>query len=332
EAQQLVEVPTATPTPTQESEAQTVVEVPGPVVALLLSATADSVTVNWQPPADGGAPNIYIVHLNPEGGGKGSTKRPKAKKLSVTFRNLESGKTYKVWVRAQNEAGKGQRVHASITLPSPQLEVQAQELRPTPTPTPTPTSQAQELTVPALTVQAAAGAVDLRWEAVTGAVRYELMVWWDGVTDWQPLGGDNLTGTSYTHTDVTAGTKYYYTISSVNAAGETSDWLQEPYPSATVPASGTSLSVPALAAQAAAGAVDLRWEAVAGAVRYELMVWWDGVTDWQPLGGDNLTGTSYTHTDVTAGTTYYYSIRAVNAAGETSDWLLEPYPSATVPD
>jgi len=63
-------------------------------------------------------------------------------------------------------------------------------------------------------------------------------------------------------------------------------------------------------------------------VRYELMVWWDAGTGWQPLGGANLTGTSYTHTGVTAGTKYYYTIRAVNAAGETSGWLLQ-YASAT---
>ena len=227
---------TATPTPTQEPETQPALEIPGPVDGVLLSATADSVTVNWQPSASGGAPNRYIVHLTPQDGGKGRTKNPKAKKTSVTFVNLESGKTYKVWVRAQNASGKGERVHASITLPSPQQETQPQEQQPAPTPTPTPTStpQAQELTAPALTAQAATGAVALRWEAVAGAVRYELMVWWDGIADWQQIGGDNLTGTSYTHTGLAAGTTYYYTISAVNAAGETSDWLQ-PYPSATVP-------------------------------------------------------------------------------------------------
>ena len=342
--------PTATPTPTQEPETNTVADLPGPVAGVLLSATADSVTVSWQPPASGGAPNRYIVHLKPEDGGKGKTKNPKANKLSVTFRNLEGGKTYKVWVRAQNEAGKGERVHASTALPSQQQEVQqlqerksesaqaaqvAQALPQTPTPTPTPMPQAQELTapaltVPALTVQAAAGAVELRWEAVAGAVRYELRVWWDGLPAWRELGGTD--GTSYTHSELTAGRKYYYTIRAVNAAGKKSDWLQEPYPSATVPASGTSLSVPALTAQATAGAVELRWAAVAGAVRYELQVWWKGLADWQPLGGDNLTGTSYTHTDLAAGTTYYYTISAINADGKKSDWLQEPYPSATVTD
>ena len=91
------------------------------VVTNLSVALADSgagnVTVSWDAPEDGGAPDGYIVHIKPEDGGKGKTKTPKAKKTSVTFENLEAGQTYQVWVRAENEAGKGERVHATITLP-----------------------------------------------------------------------------------------------------------------------------------------------------------------------------------------------------------------------
>ena len=92
---------------------------PGVVTALALTATADGVTVSWQPPAGGDAPQRYIVHLRPEGGKKGSgkTKNPKAKKTQVTFKKLKPGVTYNVWVRAQNHAGKGERVNATITLP-----------------------------------------------------------------------------------------------------------------------------------------------------------------------------------------------------------------------
>ena len=194
--------------------------------------------------------------------------------------------------------------------------------------------QSSILSAPVLTAQASEGAVELSWEAVQDAARYELLNWWDAETGWQPLGGDNLTGTSFTHTTVTAGTTYHYSIRTVNTAGQTSDWLK-PYPSATVPAaetpgSGTPPAAPELTAQASEGAVELSWQAVQDAARYELLNWWDVETGWQPLGGDNLTGTSYTHTTVTAGTTYHYSIRTVNTAGQTSDWL-KPFPSATVP-
>ena len=92
-------------------------EIPGPVIDLQLSATSDSVTVSWSAPETGGTPDGYIVHISPEDGGKGKTRTPKAKKTQVAFKNLEVGRTYQVWVRAQNEAGKGKRVHATITLP-----------------------------------------------------------------------------------------------------------------------------------------------------------------------------------------------------------------------
>ncbi len=102
------------------AQQQQAVDLPGPVVSLELTASADnSVTVRWSAPESGGAPDGYIVHLRPENGkqGSGKTKRPKAKKTQVKFNNLQPGQTYEVWARAQNEAGKGERVHASITLP-----------------------------------------------------------------------------------------------------------------------------------------------------------------------------------------------------------------------
>ncbi|GEM_PF-2823872 len=214
-------------------------------------------------------------------------------------------------------------------------------LTPTPEPTATPTATASALNAPGLTVEAKVRGVVLSWEAAAGAVRYELMTWWDGADSWQPLGGDDLTGTTYTHTEVAAGTKYYYSIRAVNAAGKTSRWLSD-YPSAvaigakaarkaeptpTATATAPALSAPGMTAKATERGVALNWKAVAGAVRYEVMTWWDGARSWQSIGGDDLTGTTYTHTDVAAGTKYYYTIRAVNAAKETSGWLQD-FPTA----
>ncbi|MXX26558.1 MAG: hypothetical protein F4Z82_14075 [Caldilineaceae bacterium SB0668_bin_21] len=52
----------------------------------------------------------------------------------------------------------------------------APELTATPTP-------ASALPVTQLTAQAGANAVELSWTEVSGAVRYELMMWWDAGID-----------------------------------------------------------------------------------------------------------------------------------------------------
>ncbi|WP_419854390.1 fibronectin type III domain-containing protein [Candidatus Poriferisodalis sp.] len=100
----------------QRQPEQPVPQRPGPVASLQLSSTANTVTVTWRAPISGDAPDRYIVHLRPADGGKGDTRRPKAAKQKVIFRNLASGTAYNIWVRAKNEGGKGERVHAAITV------------------------------------------------------------------------------------------------------------------------------------------------------------------------------------------------------------------------
>ena len=58
----------------------------------------------------------------------------------------------------------------------------------------------------------------------------------------------------------------------------------------------STLSTPELSAQAAEGAIELSWTAVTGAARYELWTWWNAETGWQQIGGDDLTGTTFSHT------------------------------------
>ena len=201
-------------------------------------------------------------------------------------------------------------------------------------PTPTPSPTIAVLSAPVLTAQAAEDGVELSWTTVHGATRYELLVW-DSGNDWRQIGGDGLTGTTYTHSDLVAGTTYFYTILAVNADGETSAWSDyvstatatatpTHTPTATATATHTpaattgqpsdssaaaaadptptasptvaALAAPVLTAQAAEDGVELSWTTVHGATRYELFVW-DSVNDWRQIGGDGLTGSTYTHTD-----------------------------------
>ena len=185
------------------------------------------------------------------------------------------------------------------------------------TASPTATPSVMTLSKPVLTAEAGEGAVKLIWTAVTGAQRFVLMVW---TSAWQQIGGDNLTGTNFSHTGLTVGTTYFYAVLAVNAAGQNSPWshyLTVAVPAA--PASESDLSVPMLIAAPEQSRVLLNWSSVPDAARYELWVW-DSVKPWRQIGGDTLTGTTYTHTGVTAGTTYYYAIHTVNANGKTSAW------------
>ena len=195
--------------------------------------------------------------------------------------------------------------------------------------------QTSTLSAPVLSAQAEEGKIELSWTAVTDAARYELWTW-NSADGWQQLDDDSLTGTTYRHADLTVGTTYYYWVRAVSESEETSEWSERQSATVIAPSStamttptatptstptltASTLSVPDLTAQAGVGGVDLSWEAVTGAARYEL--WrWTSVDLWQQLDDGTLTGTSYSHTDVAEGTTYFYAIRAVNTDGETSEW------------
>ena len=189
-------------------------------------------------------------------------------------------------------------------------------------------TESSALDAPSLTAASSGpNAVELDWNSVSGAVRYELWAWQDIATGWQRLDDGALTGTSDTHSGLKPGATYHYAVRAVDAndaAGALSA-----YATATVPQSQSSIAAPALTAEAGTGQVTLTWQAVTGAVRYELWVWWDSATGWQRLDSGNLTGISYVHDGLAAGTTYHYAMRAVDANGVTS--ALSEYASATVP-
>ncbi len=100
--------------PPQQREPQQQQAQLGTIRNLSVSATADTITVSWDPPSEGTVTK-YIAHITPQNGDKGKTKRPNADKTSVTFKNLKSGVEYKVWVRALNDIQKGERTHHRVT-------------------------------------------------------------------------------------------------------------------------------------------------------------------------------------------------------------------------
>ena len=73
-------------------------------------------------------------------------------------------------------------------------------------------------------VSTSATAVELSWTLVSDAVSYELLMWYDGLADWQRVVDGSLTGTSYSHQGVTAGRKYFYIVAGVDSDGRRGPW------------------------------------------------------------------------------------------------------------
>ena len=182
------------------------------------------------------------------------------------------------------------------------------------------------LKAPELTAEGRDDAIELTWSAVPGAARYELWAWWDSDIDWFQLDDGELTDTTYVHSDLLAGTTYYYLVRAVSESGETGAWSERV--SATYLAPPSKLAPPILSAVAAEGVVELSWTPVSGAASYELWTWtsWEG---WQRLDDGTLSATSYSHAGLSSGRTYFYGIRSIGESGETGEWAQRV--SATVP-
>ena len=146
--------------------------------------------------------------------------------------------------------------------------------------------------------------ITLNWSAVSGAVGYAIYRATSSSGPYTYL--QTVTETTYTDYGLTSGTAYYYEIAAVNAAGVST------YATLTVialPAAPASLSAVPGDTQ-----VTLSWTAVSGATGYYLF---SGTVSnsLTTLVAANYTGTSYTNTGLTDGTTYYYVVAATNAGG-----------------
>ena len=339
ETSETLEIPALTATSTGTNTVELSWTAVTGAVRYELLAWQDSVT-GWQRLDDGSLTSTSYTH----GGLTADTT------YWYAVRAVNAGGATSAWSEYANATVAATQSQSSTPTPTASTQIAA-----TLTPTSTPDSTTFAHAKPVLSAVAAAGAVELSWTAVTGAVRYELLAWQDSVTGWQRLDDGSLTSTSYTHGGgLTADTTYWYAVRAVDAGGATSAWSE--YANATVAATQSQSSTPTptastqiaatltptstpdsttfahakpvLSAVAAAGAVELSWTAVTGAVRYELLAWQDSVTGWQRLDDGSLTSTSYTHGGLTADTTYWYAVRAVDAGGATSAW--SEYANATV--
>ncbi len=172
-------------------------------------------------------------------------------------------------------------------------------------------------TLPAPTVTGgndAQGRPTLKWNAVTGAAKYE--VYRARSKDGDYIKYSTVTGTSYTNISyIENGNTYYYKVRALDASGTAGAWssivsvtYKQTLPAPTVTGGNDSQGRPTLT-----------WKAVTGAAKYE-------VYRARSLNGDyikysTVTGTSYTNTSyIENGNTYYYKVRALKSDGTAGAW------------
>ncbi len=174
-------------------------------------------------------------------------------------------------------------------------------------------SEVSAITIPPVPASLAATAgnaqVSLTWSASTGAASYTL---YRGTTS----GGETqlasgVTTASYTDTGVTNGTAYYYKVAAVDASGASGLSGEVSATPAVPPATPTGLTATGGSAQ-----VSLSWGASTGATSYN--VYRGASAGSETLLQSGITSTSYTNTGLSAGTTYFYKVAAVNSGGTST--------------
>ena len=158
------------------------------------------------------------------------------------------------------------------------------------------------------------GRPTLKWNAVSGAAKYE-------VYRARSLNGDyikysTVTGTSYTNTSyIENGNTYYYKVRALDANGTAGAWS-----SIVAVTYKQTLSAPAVTGgNDAQGRPTLTWNAVTGAAKYE--VYRARSKDGDYIKYSTVTGTSYTNTSyIENGNTYYYKVRALKSDGTAGAW------------
>jgi fibronectin type 3 domain-containing protein len=162
-----------------------------------------------------------------------------------------------------------------------------------------------------LMASAANAQVNLTWSGSTGASAYY-------VKRSTTTGGPYTqiatpTATSYADNTVTNSTKYYYVVSAYNTYGQSANSAEV----SAIPIAPPPPTPASLVATGANAQVNLSWNASAGATSYHVK---RGTSSGGPYTQISApTTNSFTDTGLTNGTTYYYVVSALNAAGESAN-------------
>lgn len=266
------------------------------------NVTATSLTLAWTAPAN--VTGYQITRQGPTGGaqvvatlGSGAT--------SFADSGLAAGTAYQYVVTASNAGGIGGG-STLVTATAP-------------------------LAPSGLVASASQNQITLNWTGSAGATGYNVYRGTAGGAESATPVAANVQGTSFVDPGLASGTRYYYVVTAVDAGGESARSGEATARIAeTIPPAPTGLTAGANQNQ-----ITLSWSAAAGVTSYRV---YRGATP----GGEDATpiatgvnGTNYTDDGLPAGATFFYTVSAVNGAGEglksAETSALVPYDAPDAP-
>ena len=253
-----------------------------PVVKIGNSAASGKPQLTWR--AMYGATSYRIYRSTSRGSGYSLLGTTTA--TSYTNTGAKAGTTYYYRVKACNDAGL-----------SPYSNIVSGKVKSV---TPKPSAP-----VVKIGNSASSGKPMLTWNAVSGATSYKVYRATSQNGTYSLLG--TVTATSYTNTGAKAGTTYYYKVKAVNSAGESAY--------SNIVSGKTTVTTLTMGHSASSGKPQLTWKAVSGAASYRV---YRATTKNGAYSVINTTkALTYTNTGAALGTTYYYKVEALNAAGKS---------------
>ena len=253
-----------------------------PVVKISNSSASGKPVLTWK--AVSGATSYKVYRSTTKGSGYSLLGTTTA--TSYTNTGAKAGTTYYYRVKAVNDAGL-----------SPYSNIVSGQVKSV---TPKPAAP-----VVKIGHSAASGKPMLTWNAVSGATSYKVYRATSQKGTYSLLG--TVTATSYTNTGAKAGVTYYYKVKAVNSAGESAY--------SNVVSGKTTVTTLTMGHSASSGKPQLTWKAVSGAASYRV---YRATTKSGAYTVINTTkALTYTNTGAALGTTYYYKVEALNAAGKS---------------
>ena len=253
-----------------------------PVVKIGNSSTSGKPMLTWN--AVSGATSYKVYRATSQNGTYSLLGTTTA--TSYTNAGAKAGTTYYYRVKACNDAGLSP--YSNI--------VSGQSKAVTPKPS-----------APVVKIghSATSGKPMLTWNAVSGATSYKVYRATSQNGTYSLLG--TVTATSYTNTGAKAGTTYYYKVKAVNSAGESAF--------SNVVSGKTTVTTLTMGHSASSGKPQLTWKAVSGAASYRV---YRATAKNGAYSVINTTkALTYTNVGAALGTTYYYKVEALNAAGKS---------------